>query len=64
MTAPRARKKLGQHFLHDPAVLRKIVSAIAPQADDLMVEIGGGLGALTGPLLERLRIKCLLVPGE
>ena len=54
MTAPRARKALGQHFLHDPAVLAKIVAAIAPRADDLMIEIGGGHGALTRPLLERL----------
>jgi 16S rRNA (adenine1518-N6/adenine1519-N6)-dimethyltransferase len=50
----RARKRLGQHFLHDPAVIRKIVAAIDPAGDDALVEIGGGLGALTGPLLERV----------
>lgn len=50
----RARKKLGQHFLHDPAVIAKIVAAIAPQPDDEIVEIGGGLGALTFPLLEHV----------
>ncbi|HEX6997402.1 MAG TPA: 16S rRNA (adenine(1518)-N(6)/adenine(1519)-N(6))-dimethyltransferase RsmA [Gammaproteobacteria bacterium] len=50
----RARKRLGQHFLHDPAVVAKIVAAIAPQRGDTMVEIGGGAGALTRPLLERL----------
>ncbi len=48
------RKRLGQHFLHDPAVIARIVAAVAPQRDDAIVEIGGGLGALTGPLLERL----------
>jgi 16S rRNA (adenine1518-N6/adenine1519-N6)-dimethyltransferase len=48
------RKRLGQHFLHDPNVIRKIVATIAPQRDDVMVEIGGGLGALTAPLLERV----------
>ena len=50
----RAKKRLGQHFLHDPAVVAKIVAAIAPQPDDCIVEIGGGLGALTYPLLERI----------
>jgi len=49
-----ARKSLGQHFLHDPAVIARIIETIAPQADDRLVEIGGGQGALTIPLLERL----------
>lgn len=52
--APRARKRLGQHFLHDPAVIARIVAAIDPRRDDALVEIGGGLGALTRPLLERV----------
>ncbi|HEX7115317.1 MAG TPA: 16S rRNA (adenine(1518)-N(6)/adenine(1519)-N(6))-dimethyltransferase RsmA [Steroidobacter sp.] len=51
---PRARKRFGQHFLHDPAIIARIVDAIAPRRDDRMVEIGPGLGALTRPLLERL----------
>jgi 16S rRNA (adenine1518-N6/adenine1519-N6)-dimethyltransferase len=50
----RARKRLGQHFLHDPAVIGKLVAAIAPERDAAMVEIGGGTGALTRPLVERL----------
>ena len=50
----RAKKRLGQHFLHDPAVIGKIVTAIAPGRQDLMVEIGGGRGALTVPLLEHV----------
>ncbi|MCS6809795.1 MAG: 16S rRNA (adenine(1518)-N(6)/adenine(1519)-N(6))-dimethyltransferase RsmA [Tepidimonas sp.] len=50
----RARKRFGQHFLSDPAVIDAIVRAIDPEADDPMVEIGPGLGALTQPLLERL----------
>jgi 16S rRNA (adenine1518-N6/adenine1519-N6)-dimethyltransferase len=50
----RAKKHLGQHFLHDPNVIRKLLDAIAPQRTDAMVEIGGGRGALTLPLLERL----------
>jgi len=50
-----ARKRLGQHFLHDPAVIRKIVAAIDPDPADVIVEIGGGLGALTLPLVERVK---------
>ena len=50
----RARKRFGQHFLHDPAVIARILSAIAPKRDDVMVEIGPGLGAITLPLLQRL----------
>jgi 16S rRNA (adenine1518-N6/adenine1519-N6)-dimethyltransferase len=47
----RPRKRFGQHFLHDPGVLRRIVEAIAPRPDERLVEIGPGLGALTSPLL-------------
>jgi 16S rRNA (adenine1518-N6/adenine1519-N6)-dimethyltransferase len=50
----RAKKRLGQHFLHDPAVIRRIVDVIRPLPDDTMVEIGGGLGALTGPLSDKV----------
>jgi 16S rRNA (adenine1518-N6/adenine1519-N6)-dimethyltransferase len=50
-----ARKSLGQHFLHDPAVIDRIVATIDPEPDDLVVEVGGGQGALTRPLLERVR---------
>lgn len=48
------RKRFGQHFLHDRGVIARIVEAVAPQPDDLVVEIGPGLGALTRPLLERV----------
>jgi 16S rRNA (adenine1518-N6/adenine1519-N6)-dimethyltransferase len=51
---PRAKKRLGQHFLTDRHYIERIVSAIAPQRDDIMVEIGPGPGALTTPLAERL----------
>ena len=49
----RPRKRFGQHFLHDPGVLRRIVEAIAPAAGDAIVEIGPGEGALTFLLAER-----------
>jgi 16S rRNA (adenine1518-N6/adenine1519-N6)-dimethyltransferase len=48
----RARKRFGQHFLHDPGVLQKIVGALAPRPTDHIVEIGPGRGALTHALLE------------
>jgi len=49
-----ARKRFGQNFLVDDGIIHGIVSAIDPQAGDVLVEIGPGLGALTDPLLERL----------
>ena len=48
------RKRFGQHFLADGAIIDAIVQAIAPRPGDSMVEIGPGLGALTQPLVERL----------
>jgi 16S rRNA (adenine1518-N6/adenine1519-N6)-dimethyltransferase len=47
----RARRRFGQHFLHDPAVIQRIVAAIAPRPGEALVEIGPGPGALTRPLL-------------
>jgi 16S rRNA (adenine1518-N6/adenine1519-N6)-dimethyltransferase len=52
VTGPFARRRFGQHFLHDPTVLENIVAAIGPQASDRLVEIGPGRGALTRLLLE------------
>ena len=49
-----ARKRFGQNFLVDHGVIDSIVDTIAPRRGERMVEIGPGLGALTGPLLERL----------
>ncbi|WP_066272981.1 16S rRNA (adenine(1518)-N(6)/adenine(1519)-N(6))-dimethyltransferase RsmA [Hydrogenophaga palleronii] len=49
-----ARKRFGQHFLTDGAIIDAIVEAIHPAAGDAMVEIGPGLAALTQPLVERL----------
>ena len=49
-----ARKRFGQNFLVDDGIIYGIVNAIDPQPDDVVVEIGPGLGALTNPLLERL----------
>ena len=48
-----ARKRFGQHFLTDEFVIGAIVDAIAPRPGDAMVEVGPGLGAMTGPLAAR-----------
>jgi len=48
----RARKRFGQNFLHDQAVIERIVRTINPKAGENIVEIGPGLGALTLPLLK------------
>ena len=48
-----ARKRFGQHFLTDGAILDAIVDAIDPKPGDALVEIGPGLGALTDPLVAR-----------
>ena len=48
-----ARKRFGQHFLHDPGVIARIVEAIDPDRERRLIEIGPGHGALTFPLLER-----------
>jgi 16S rRNA (adenine1518-N6/adenine1519-N6)-dimethyltransferase len=59
-TGPRtsghvARKRFGQNFLVDRHYIDRIVAAIDPKPGDNLVEIGPGLGALTAPLLERVR---------
>jgi 16S rRNA (adenine1518-N6/adenine1519-N6)-dimethyltransferase len=54
MPEHRARKRFGQHFLHDRGVVNRILDTFAPRPDETIVEIGPGLGALTQPLLERV----------
>jgi 16S rRNA (adenine1518-N6/adenine1519-N6)-dimethyltransferase len=51
----RARKRFGQHFLHDRSVLERIVRELDPQPDQALVEIGPGRGALTERLVDRGR---------
>ena len=51
---PRPRKRFGQHFL-EAAWADKLVEAIAPSADDDVLEIGPGPGALTLRLAPRVR---------
>ena len=49
----RFQKKFGQNFLIDPHVLDKIITAVGPQADDGILEVGPGIGTLTQALAER-----------
>jgi len=49
----RPRKALGQHFLHDPSIVRRIVEVAQLPPDALVVEIGPGLGTLTEELAQR-----------
>jgi len=48
------RKRFGQHFLHDAGIIERILNSFNPQPGQAIVEIGPGLGALTGPLLQRV----------
>ncbi len=49
---PHPRKRLGQHFLIDPNLIRKIVSLADLKSSDSVCEIGPGGGALTGLLCQ------------
>jgi 16S rRNA (adenine1518-N6/adenine1519-N6)-dimethyltransferase len=49
----QARKRFGQHFLHDQIVIEAILRAIDPRPGENLLEIGPGQGALTYPLLQR-----------
>jgi len=53
MSAHRARKRFGQHFLTDPGVVDAIIAAIAARDDETVVEIGPGQGAITRSLAAR-----------
>ena len=48
-----AKKKFGQNFLKDISIIHAIIKSINPLPDDLLIEIGPGLGALTKPLLKK-----------
>ena len=49
----QARKRFGQHFLHDQSVIEAILRVIDPRPGENLLEIGPGQGALTYPLLQR-----------
>jgi len=49
----RPTKRLGQNFLKDTGVVKKIIESFSPQAGETVIEVGPGKGALTGELVER-----------
>ncbi len=51
----RPTKRLGQNFVHDPNTVRRIVAAAGLDEDDVVVEVGPGLGSLTLALLPAAR---------
>jgi len=55
-----ARKRFGQHFLVDAAVVERIVAAIDPRPGEALIEIGPGFGALTRPLLARAGVLTVI----
>ena len=48
-----SKKSLGQNFLIDNSVIGRIIDAVHPRADETIIEIGPGRGALTERLVER-----------
>lgn len=53
-------RRLGQHFLFDPAILDRIVAALDPEPHDWVLEIGPGRGPLTRRLVHRVaRVICI-----
>lgn len=50
----KPRKRFGQNFLQNGAVIDQMVAAIRPQAGEHLIEIGPGQGALTKPLIDVL----------
>ncbi len=54
-----AKKRFGQHFLHDRQIVRRIIAAFSPHPGEFIVEIGPGQGVLTRellPLVTRLHV--------
>lgn len=52
-STPHPSKRFGQNFLNDQRTIQRIIEALEPRADETLVEIGPGRGALTAPLLEQ-----------
>ena len=65
----RARKRFGQNFLQDAAIIARIIRAIHPTPEEHLLEIGPGMGALTEhllagcPQLKAIELDRDLVPG-
>ena len=51
----KAKKKFGQNFLVDPYFINQIIKEINPKESDEIVEIGPGQGAITYPILKKIK---------
>jgi 16S rRNA (adenine1518-N6/adenine1519-N6)-dimethyltransferase len=49
----RAKKSLGQNFLHDNQIVEKIIESVSPTKDEVILEVGPGEGVLTEKLAEK-----------
>lgn len=58
---PRAKKSLGQHFLKNPGIARRIVDLLRIAPGDSVLEIGPGRGALTAHIREAAPARLILV---
>lgn len=58
---PRAKKSLGQHFLRNESICRRIADLLFPNEDDFLIEIGPGPGALTRALEEQPHSRLILL---
>ena len=53
MTTIKTKKSLGQNFLHDESVARRIIDLVSPKHNEILIEVGPGTGVLTRMLVER-----------
>ena len=53
LDSPRPSKSLGQNFLINEGVVKRIIDELAPKSDETIIEIGPGRGALTSQLLDK-----------
>jgi len=61
----KPKKSLGQHFLKDGNIIRKIAATIPARPDDRVIEIGPGTGMLTAELMQRFHhIKAIELDGR
>lgn len=61
LTEATARKSLGQHFLHDPDILKRTALAAGPVKGRTVIEVGPGPGGLTRALLEEGAEKVIAI---
>jgi 16S rRNA (adenine1518-N6/adenine1519-N6)-dimethyltransferase len=53
LTVIKAKKGLGQNFLTDESVARRIIDLVSPKRDEVLIEVGPGTGVLTRMLVDR-----------